>query len=328
MQVPTSAPAGNRKLLEAIDARTGLAGTNKMELLLFKVGSPETYGINVFKVKEVVRKAVEIARAPSQPDFVVGMTSIRGQLVPVVDLVGLCGNTVCDAPKIMIVTEFSHSTQAFLVESVDTIVRVDWSEVHQPPAMLSATSKLIGVTQLADGRLASILDVEQILHTLKGTPEVPALSYAIAESAPPMPANTHVFFVDDSPFARKQLQQILDGIGVKSELAINGREAWTRLDALASLAEAANARLVDTLPMIISDIEMPEMDGFMLVRMLKADRRFQGIKVLLHSSMSESSNRDKGMAMGADGFLAKYNPAEVAETLRTLLAESVPVATS
>lgn len=320
MQAPGS--AGNRNLLDAIDARTGLAGTNKMELLLFKVGSPETYGINVFKVKEVIRNTVVIAQAPSQPAFVVGMTSIRGQLVPVVDLIGLCGNALPDAPGIMIVTEFSHSTQAFLVESVDTIVRVDWSEVHQPPAMLSATSKLIGVTRLKDGRLASILDVEQILHTIRGEPDVPALPYSIASAAQPMPANTHVFFVDDSAFARKQLQQILDGIGVKSEVAVNGRDAWARLDEKAAAAAAAGARLADSLPMIISDIEMPEMDGFMLVRMLKADRRFEGIKILLHSSMSESSNRDKGLAMGADGFLAKYNPVEVAETLRTLLAET------
>lgn len=320
MQMPTSGSAADRKVLDTVDARTALAGSNKMELLLFKVGSPETYGINVFKVKEVIRNTVLIAQAPSQPEFVVGMTSIRGQLVPVVDLIRLCGNSLADAPAIMIVTEFSHSTQAFLVESVDTIVRVDWSEVHQPPAMLSATSKVIGVTQLADGRLTSILDVEQILHTIKGTSATPALPYAFTQ-APPMAADISIFFADDSAFARKQLQQILEGIGVKSDCAVNGREAWARLDALASSAAAAGRRLADTVPMIISDIEMPEMDGFMLVRMLKADRRFEGIKVLLHSSMSESSNRDKGLAMGADGFLSKYNPVEVAETLGAMLTE-------
>lgn len=321
LHMPMSAAPSKQDLLAGVDARTNLAGTNKMELLLFKVGSPETYGINVFKVKEVIPK-VAITQAPSQPAFVVGMASIRGQLISVIDLIALCGNPAPHNPPVMIITEFSHTTQAFLVESVDTIIRIDWSDVHQPPQMISANSKLTGVTRLADGRLASILDVEQILHTLYGPPA--ALDMAsFALPVQPIPANIKIYFVDDSSFARNQLQQILDTIGVKSEFAVNGREAWTRLDAMATLAEARGLNLAVSVPIIITDIEMPEMDGFKLTRLIKADRRFDGIKVLLHSSMSESSNRDKGLALGADGFLAKYNRAEVAESLQQLLAQTV-----
>lgn len=320
LQQPVPAFPGKPNLLAAVDARTNLAGTNKMELLLFRVGSPETYGINVFKVKEVMQK-VAITQAPSQPEFVAGMASIRGQLIPVIDLIALCGNPPPAQPPIMIVTEFSHTTQAFLVASVDTIIRIDWGDVHQPPQMVSASSKLTGVTRLADGRLASILDVEQILHTLAGSPApLDVLGAALPEQ--PIPPGIKIYFVDDSAFARTQLQQILDNIGVKSEFAVNGREAWTRLDAMASMAEATGACLADSVPIIITDIEMPEMDGFKLTRTIKADRRFNGIKVLLHSSMSEASNRDKGMALGADGFLAKYNRVEVAESLQALLAEA------
>lgn len=310
---------GGRAALAGIDARAKLAGTNKMELLLFRVGSPETYGINVFKVREVIR-AAEITQAPQQPAHVVGMASLRGQLVPVVDLIAVCGNPAPAAgAPLMIVTEFSESTQAFLVEAVETIVRIDWSDVHQPPNMLANRSKLTGVTRLTDGRLASILDVEQILHGITGKKELVDLPYLAAQR--PVQRDIRIFFADDSSFARGQLQQILDSIGVKSEYAINGREAWERLDALAALAAAGKHRLADTLPIIITDIEMPEMDGFMLTRMLKADRRFEGVKVLLHSSMSEASNRDKGFAMGADGFLSKYNPTEVAESLRSCLGD-------
>ncbi|HEY6896052.1 MAG TPA: chemotaxis protein [Rhodocyclaceae bacterium] len=305
-------------LLASVDARANLAGTNKMELLLFRIGSPETYGINVFKVKEVIR-TVDITSAPGQPAFVVGMASLRGQLIPVIDLIGLCGNPAPSHPGILIITEFSHSTQAFLVEAVDTIIRIDWSDVHQPPEMLSSSSKLTGVTRLADGTLVAIMDVEQILHTISGTAK-PQLQFAEA-TAPSLPPGRKLFCADDSAFARNQLKQILDQLGVQSEFAVNGQKAWTRLDAMAAMAESIGKHLRETLPIIITDIEMPEMDGFKLTRMIKADRRFDGIKVLLHSSMSESSNRDKGMALGADGFLAKYDQKAVAESLQALLAE-------
>lgn len=306
-------------MLAGVDARTNLAGTNRMELLLFKVGSAETYGINVFKVKEVMRQ-VPITCPPGAHEFIAGMASLRGQLVPVIDLIGLCGNPAPATPPVMIVTEFSHTTQAFLVESVETIVRIDWSDVHQPPAMLSGNSKLTGVTRLADGRLAAILDVEQMLHMLTGKGDVIDIPASVVADTT-LPADIRIFFADDSAFARSQLNQILDKIGLKSEFAVNGLEAWARLDAIAAAAAAAGTRLADVLPIIITDIEMPEMDGFMLTRNIKADRRFDGVKVLLHSSMSESSNRSKGLAMGADGFLAKFDPVDVVESIQAILSE-------
>jgi two-component system chemotaxis response regulator CheV len=316
---PVTAPAGNQDSLTGIDERTNLAGTNRMELLLFKVGSPETYGINVFKVKEVMR-GVAITHAPDSHPFIAGMASLRGQLVPVIDLIGLCGNPAPATPPVMIVTEFSHTTQAFLVESVETIIRIKWSDVHQPPAMLSNGSKLTGVTELADGRLASILDVEQMLHMISGKSDVIDVPATVVVDET-LPSDIRIFFADDSAFARAQLKQILDKLGLQNEYAINGREAWERLDAFAKTTEAAGKRVEESIPIIITDIEMPEMDGFMLTRNIKADRRFDGVKVLLHSSMSESSNRTKGLSMGADGFLAKFNPTDVAEALQTFLAE-------
>ncbi len=312
-----SSKSQGQDVLATIDARTNLAGSNKMELLLFRVGTPETYGINVFKVKEIIR-SVAVTRAPSQPANVEGMASIRDQLVPVIDLISICGGNSPDTPPLMIISEFSHSIQAFLVEAVETIVRIDWADVHQPPEMLSSGSRLTGVTRLADGRLVSILDVELILHSISGTPDLIDASFFL-EPHNPISADIRLFCVDDSAFARSQLQQILDRIGVRSEFAINGLDAWQRLDAIAAKTEAEGKPLADSMPLIITDIEMPEMDGFKLTRTIKADRRFDGIKVLLHSSMSESSNMEKGLAQGADGFLPKYKSAEVAESIKTLL---------
>jgi two-component system chemotaxis response regulator CheV len=315
----TSGKPKGQAILATIDARTNLAGTNKMELLLFRVGTPETYGINVFKVKEIIR-SVAVTCAPSQPDHVEGLASIRGQLVPVIDLISICGGTAPTSPPLMILTEFSHSIQAFLVEAVETIVRADWSDVHQPPNMLSANSRLTGVTRLPDGRLVSILDVELMLHGLSGAPDLIDAPYFLEPHSPISP-DIKLFCVDDSAFARSQLKQILDKIGVQSEFAINGMDAWKRLDAIANRAEALSQPLADTMPLIITDIEMPEMDGFMLTRTIKADRRFKGVKVLLHSSMSESSNMEKGLAQGADGYLPKYKAAEVAKGIEEFLTQ-------
>ncbi len=314
-----TAPVRHQDMLTGIDARTNLAGTNRMELLLFKLGSDETYGINVFKVREVMRQ-VSITHTPDTHEHIAGMASLRGQLVPVIDLIGVCGKPNPATVPVIIVTEFSHTIQAFLVESVENIMRINWSDVHQPPSMLSHSAKLTGVTQLPDGRLICLLDVEQILHTLSGKSDVVDMPVGFVTKKA-HPENIRIFFADDSAFARAQIKQILDNLGLKNEHAINGREAWTKLDEIATTTEAAGGQVADVIPIIITDIEMPEMDGFMLTKNIKGDPRFKGVKVLLHSSMSESSNRTKGLAMGADGFLAKFNPTDVAETLHKLLVE-------
>ena len=147
-------------LLKNIDARTKLAGTNKLEILLFtlgkdlKTGRTETFGINVFKVREVMR-VPEITRAPDMPDAVEGMVSLRGVLVPVVDLAKYARVETEKKPEIMIVTEYNGHTQGFLVEAVDTILRIDWSAMKVPPSMLTAQmgGLVTAVTELADGRL-------------------------------------------------------------------------------------------------------------------------------------------------------------------------------
>ncbi len=322
MSLPTKKQEANGRgdLLASVDARTNLAGTNKMELLLFKVNSPETYGINVFKVKEVI-PVVPVTAAPEMPKFVMGMASLRGQLVPVVNLIEFCGYPQPTKPPIILITEFSRTTQAFLVESVEVIVRISWDDIEEPPIhMQKGQSKLTGVTRLADGRLVSILDVEQVLHVIMGDKVDTGLEReGVSENS--LPAGLNIFFADDSAFARAQLQQILDTVKVNYEFAINGRKAWERLNAIASEVTVAGGRMADTWPIVITDLEMPEMDGFMLTRMIKGDKRFEGVKVLIHSSMSGSSNMKKGMAMGADGFLEKFNPAAVVKNLQSILAD-------
>jgi two-component system chemotaxis response regulator CheV len=157
-------------LLRNIDARTKLAGTNKLEILLFSLGTDsrtgrrETFGINVFKVREVMRTP-PITAAPEMPPSVEGMVSLRGALVPVVDLARYAGVDTDTPRSIMIVTEYAGHTQGFLVEGVDTILRLDWSQMRVPPAMLLADmgGLVTAVTELPDGRLVMMMDVEKIL---------------------------------------------------------------------------------------------------------------------------------------------------------------------
>ena len=158
------------ELLKNIDARTKLAGTNKLEILLFSLGvnsstgRRETFGINVFKVREVMRTP-PITSAPEMPASVEGMVSLRGVLVPVVDLAHYAKVNTDTPRSIMIVTEYAGHTQGFLVEGVDTILRLDWSQMKVPPEMLVAEmgGLVTAVTELDDGRLVMMMDVEKVL---------------------------------------------------------------------------------------------------------------------------------------------------------------------
>lgn len=309
------------KMLNDVDARTRLAGSNRLELLLFTLddgrdgGKPEIFGINVFKVQEVIRTP-EITRVPDPPPFVTGMASLRGEVVSAINLVEFCGKTSEGIPPTMIVTEFSRNVQAFLVRGVETIVRIDWSEVRQPPSVLS-NSKITAITQLPDGRLVSILDVEQILCQVTG--DTPAPSLESLEKQGVAIGDIKIICADDAAFARNQLKGTLDSLGVNSEFFVNGQEAWSRLDKIAALHVSNGERVADHVPIVITDLEMPEMDGFILTRKIKEDPRFDGVRVLIHSSMSGQSNIKRGQEMGADGFLAKFSSEEVASQISGLL---------
>jgi two-component system chemotaxis response regulator CheV len=310
-------------LLKNIDARTKLAGTNKLEILMFtlgldnRTGREETYGINVFKVREVMR-IPPITRAPEMPEAVEGMVSLRGALVPVIDLAKYAGIQTDDKADIMIVTEYNGHTQGFLVKGVDNILRLDWSAMRVPPAMLVAQmgGLVTAITELKDGRLVMMMDVEKVLSE---TGHFDA-DEMILKSVKPLGKERTVFFADDSSVARHQIQRTLDAMGVKSISAINGRQAWLELTKMADYCDASHTSMKDMVQVILTDVEMPEMDGYMLTRKIKADKRFTGIPVLMHSSLSSSSNQQLGKTVGVDEYVPKFEPQKLAQTLTRLLA--------
>lgn len=310
------------ELLKNIDARTKLAGTNKLEILMFSLGTDnrtgreETFGINVFKVREVMRIPA-ITRAPEMPKAVEGMVSLRGVLVPVIDLAKYIGIETGSKPDIMIVTEYNGHTQGFLVRAVDNILRLDWSAMRVPPQMLVAEmgGLVTAITELKDGRLVMMLDVEKVLSETGHFDS----DETIFKSVQPLGKDRTVFFADDSSVARNQITRTLDAMQVKHISAINGRQAWDELLKLADYADAANRPLKEMVNVILTDVEMPEMDGYMLTRKIKSDKRFAGIPVLMHSSLSSTSNEQMGKAVGVDEYVPKFEAQKLAQTLARLL---------
>ena len=310
-------------MLRNIDARAKLAGTNKLEILMFslgldkRTGREETFGINVFKVREVMR-IPKITRAPEMPESVEGMVSLRGALVPVIDLAKYTGIETDNKVEIMIVTEYNGHTQGFLVKAVDNILRLDWSDMRVPPEMLVAEmgGLVTAITELKDGRLVMMLDVEKVLSE---TSRFDA-DEVIFKNVEPLGKERTVFFADDSAVARNQITRTLDAMQVKYISAINGRQAWQELSKMADYADASHTALKDMVQVILTDVEMPEMDGYMLTRKIKTDKRFAGIPVLMHSSLSGSSNQQLGKTVGVDEYVPKFEPQKLAQTLMRLLA--------
>jgi two-component system, chemotaxis family, chemotaxis protein CheV len=310
------------ELLKNIDARTKLAGTNKLEILMFtlgldnRTGREETFGINVFKVREVMR-IPKITRAPDMPPSVEGMVSLRGALVPVVDLAKYTGIVSDEKAEIMIVTEYNGHTQGFLVKGVDNILRLDWAAMRVPPAMLVAEmgGLVTAITELKDGRLVMMLDVEKVLSETGHFD----LNEMIFKGVKPLGKERTVFFADDSTVARNQITRTLEAMQVKHISAINGRQAWVELSKMADYADSAKIPLKEMIQVILTDVEMPEMDGYMLTRKIKGDKRFAGIPVLMHSSLSSSSNQQLGKTVGVDEYVPKFEPQKLAQTLARLL---------
>ncbi|MDR1854245.1 MAG: chemotaxis protein [Azoarcus sp.] len=312
----TAVTAKDTDLLETVDGRTMLAGSNRMEILLFSLGTSETFGINVFKVREVSATPF-ITKAPNMPRGVEGLISLRGNVIPVLALAKILGlaKPGDELGGSMMVTEYSKRTLGFLVDSVDRIIRVEWDKVRAPENVSTSSlhNYITAITELADGKLVSILDVETILANTFGDQVVGNIEAMHGGG------DYNIFFVDDSAVARRKIVEVLDKMGVHHKHAQNGLEAWTRLEGMAGHAQQTGKHVSDEIDLILVDAEMPEMDGYVLTRNIKNDARFDGIPVVMHSSLSSEANRAMGKRVGVDAYVAKFDADILAQTLRPLL---------
>lgn len=293
-----------------LTARTKIAGGNRMELLLFRLNGRQLYGINVFKVKEII-PCPRLTNLPHHTPEVRGVAHVRDGTISVVDLGMAIRQPAMQKPEthFVIVTEYNRRTQGFLVREVDRIVNIDWEEVHPPPSGSGKDSFLTAITQL-DNQLIEIIDVEKIIASVDPfaqTVSSEILTDEIKQVAPQF----HILLVDDSSVARHQVEKNLSETGVKFTSLTNGRQA---LEFLQNMA-AEGIKVNDAFLMIISDIEMPEMDGYTLTKHIKQDPKLTNLTVLLHSSLSGIFNESMVKKVGANYFLAKYDADELAKVV-------------
>ncbi|WP_432471951.1 chemotaxis protein [Amphritea sp. HPY] len=295
-----------------VNQRTSQSGQNRLELLLFGLNSNQEYGINVFKVREVL-PCPDLTGIPKQHSSLKGLAHIRGETIPVIDL----GEAIGEAPVaedqradcFLIVTEYNRMVLSFLVRRVDRILPTKWDHVSAPPMELAGGNYLTAVVE-HDGKLIEILDVEQVLSDL--IPVSAEVSKGIAtEEVKQRAEHHHILVVDDSSVARNQLKTALESLNVKVTTANNGRVA---LDILLRLADK-DIDISSLFLMVISDIEMPEMDGYSFVKKIREDVRLRGLHVVLHSSLSGRFNLSMVKRVGANAFIGKFNADELASTV-------------
>ncbi len=311
-------------MMREIDERANLAGTNRLEVLMFSLEQRDNkkndlFAVNVFKVKELLT-VPPLLDVPMSPKYMKGMANIRGVSVPVIDLIGYCGIEPSVSPNILILTEYNSSTQGFLIHNVDNIAQLAWSDIVQPPEIISGidSNVITGISQLEDKRMLLILDVEKILADVLGPIEEKKGTTIDMASEGTLKGKT-VFYTDDSAVARRQLKSILQRMGANTIVTTDGKKAWDKLSDIADEAAKKNQPLKSHIQVIITDVEMPGMDGFMLTKMIKKDKRFTGIPVIIHTSLSSESNQRLGANCGADSYVPKLQPKELSDTLESYL---------
>ncbi|GAA6134897.1 chemotaxis protein CheV [Oceaniserpentilla sp. 4NH20-0058] len=304
-------------VLDSVDQRTQLVGENRLELLLFRLAGPQIYGINVFKVKEVLQ-CPPLTILPKSHRVVIGVAHIRSGTIPIMDMGLATGNTSVGDPKdcFVIITEYNTATQGFLVSGVERIVNMNWEEIHPPPKGTGRDHYLTAVTEVEE-KLVEIIDVEKILAEV--SPMEESISEEILESSR---SDTHqeapkVLIADDSKIARKQVSKCLEALGIEVTAMNDGRQA---LDHLRDMV-ASGVTPSDHYAMMISDIEMPEMDGYTLTTAVRNDPAMNKMHIILHTSLSGVFNQSMVQKVGANDFIAKFNP----DVLAAKVAEQVKV---
>lgn len=304
--------------LKGVDQRTSLAGMNRMELLLFTIRGRQLFGINVFKVREVIRTP-EISPVPKADSRIVGVADIRGHTMPMIDLAMALDLEPVDPQKysesLTIVTEFNSSIQGFLVEDVDRIVHLRWEDILPPPETLQNINYLTGITR-AQNQIVEIVDVEKVLVEVSGNRSEISEEYATHNAIKTQGKNFFVLGADDSAVARSQLKNILENLGIAFKIVNNGKRALELLEEWADEADQGDALPVgERVLMVISDIEMPEMDGYTLTTSIRKDDRLKDLYVVLNSSLSGGFNDKLTEKVGANMFISKWHADQLAKII-------------
>ena len=297
-------------ILDSVNQRTQLVGQNRLELLLFKLNGRQRFGINVFKVREVLQ-CPPLTSMPKSNTYIRGVAHIRGQTISVIDLSMAVGGRPIKSIEdgFIIIAEYNRTVQGFLVGGVERIVNMNWEKIMPPPSGAGRYSYLTAVTEI-ENELVEILDVEKILNEICPANTTVSDDVASQGNIQKDLGERIVFIADDSAVARNQVKRALEPLGVTIELAKNGKEALIRLKEIAEL-DCVND-ITERVGLLISDVEMPEMDGYTLTAEIKANPKLAPLHVILHTSLSGVFNQAMIEKVGADDFIAKFNPDELA----------------
>ncbi|MGH1411144.1 MAG: chemotaxis protein CheV [Aeromonas sp.] len=300
-------------ILDSVNQRTQLVGQNRLELLLFRLNGRQRFGINVFKVREVLQ-CPPLTVMPKLNSCIRGVAHIRGQTISVIDLSMAVGKRPIDdlSKCFIIISEYNRSIQGFLVHSVERIINMNWESILPPPKGAGRINYMTAVTEV-DGELVEILDVERILNEI--SPVATDVSEELVQASVDHPTlGRPVLVADDSSVARKQVQRALEAIGVECVLAKDGREALNML-----LEMTQNGPIKDQIALVISDIEMPEMDGYTFTAEIRNNPNLKDLHVILHTSLSGVFNQAMVQKVGANNFIAKFQPDELAKAVQNAL---------
>ncbi|MEZ8788492.1 chemotaxis protein CheV [Vibrio splendidus] len=303
-------------ILDSVNQRTQLVGQNRLELLTFRLMGRQRYGINVFKVKEVLQ-CPKLTKMPNLNPLVKGVAHIRGQTISVIDLsLAIGGRPTTDVEKcFVVISEFNRTIQGFLVSSVERIINMHWESILPPPDGAGKAHYLTAVTNI-DNELVEILDVEKILAEISPVDETmdSKIAEEIAEVEQGKDLVRRILIADDSTVARKQVQRAIESIGFEVISVKDGKEAYEKLVEMSS-----EGSIYDQISLVISDIEMPEMDGYTLTAEIRRHAELKDLYVILHSSLSGVFNQAMVERVGANSFIAKFNPDELGAAVKAAL---------
>ncbi|MAD53034.1 MULTISPECIES: chemotaxis protein [unclassified Idiomarina] len=307
-------------ILDSVNQRTQMVGQNRLELLLFRLSGQQRFGINVFKVREVLQ-CPKLTSIPRRNRLVRGVAHIRGQAISIIDLsLATGGPAITDIEnRFIIIAEYNRTVQGFLVGGVDRIININWENIMPPPKGTGRDAYLTAVTEI-ENKLVEIIDVERILADI--TPVNTELSDDVKNQPITVEKeNLTILITDDSAVARGQIKRALESLEIPLEVKKNGKEA---LDWLKEKAKEVDGNVQPHVPVLVSDVEMPVMDGYTLTAEIKADPNLADVRVILHTSLSGVFNQAMVKKVGADDFIAKFHPDELASAVKKWLnAENI-----
>ena len=306
-------------ILDSVNQRTQLVGENRLEILMFRLAGRQLFAINVFKVQEVLQLP-KLTLMPQRHPYVCGVVNLRGQTLPVIDLSQAIGmRPLVPGPNsTIIVTEYNRSVQAFLVGGVDRILNLNWESILPPPGGAGRQHYLTAITKV-DDQIVEVIDVEKVLSEISPmSSKVSAekLSDPLLEKA----KGREVLLVDDSNVALTQLKETMAQLQIRTHVASDGLKALKMLQLWAD----SGVDMQEKLLMVITDAEMPEMDGYRLTTEIRSDPRLKDLYVVLHTSLSGSFNEAMVKKVGCDNFLSKFQPDKLVDMVRQRLMLDEP----